>query len=873
MAELTRNFTSFNAGELSPKLDARVDISKYQNGCREMKNCIAGIYGEAERRMGLEYIAGTKTNSKKSRLIEWEFSSTTVFVLEFGDQYIRFYSSRAQVESGGSPYEISTVYTEDELFDLQFTQINDVAYITHPDHPVQKLTRIANTNWTIAEAEFNVPPMLDENISTTTITPSGTTGSITLTASTSIFESGHVGSYWRVAHLRESNFVEQNITSAATSSTIPILGEWNVRTYGVWNADILIQRSLDGGSTWNTIRKFSGKEDRNVDSVGTQDFEALFRVKIENYSAPGTAGATTPRVVIEAVDNYIYGLAKVTAYTSGTQVTATVITDFYATTASIYWQEGAWSDVRGYPRAVTIYNQRIVYGGTEYRKQTVWGSVTGDYENFLYGSGDTDAFSFTIGSKRSQTILWFVAQKALMIGTTSGEWAMMGGADNDPITPTSVQVYPQSEHGSSTIAAKLVGDVVLFVQRNDRKIRELTFSFEKDKYVAPDMTTLANHITKSGIVQIAAQQLPINILWAVTTDGRLLSMTYEREQDVVGWTEHTTDGFVESVAVAFGDPNDEVWCVVRRNIQGGDKRYVEAMKPAFEPDEGDAKEDAFFVDSGLTFTASDTALEVSLITTDQVGSVGGVYTYEILVTTNTVHGLTDGDVINITGTRVFGALGEFAVEVETTSRVRLLKATLEGDTGPYTSATDGTGDYYTFNSALASLPSFPYPGSYVTKAVKTISGLDHLKEKEVSILADGSVHRPLTVDVSTGSIQLDNAASVIHIGLPYTSRIKPMRLDVNPTTGVSQGMKKRITEIHARLLHSLGLIVGDGETMDEVTFRSAGDLMDNSPPLFTGDKEIPFDGGYDYAGDIVIEQTQPLPMTVLGITAKYEVTG
>ncbi len=873
MAEQLRNFTSFNAGELSPKLDARIDIAKYQNGCRELKNCIAGLYGEAERRMGLEYIAGAKNNDRKSRLIEWEFSSTTVFTLEFGHNYIRFFSSRAQVLSGGSPYEISTVYTEDEIFDLQFTQINDVAYITHPDHPVQKLTRIANTNWTIADVEFNVPPMLDENITTTTITPSGTTGSITLTASAATFEAGHVGSYWRVAHLRESNFVERNITANATSSTIPILGDWNVRTYGVWSADILIQRSLDGGSTWNTIRKFSGKEDRNVDSVGEQEFEALFRVKIENYAAPSTAGATTPRVVIEAVDNYIYGLAKITAFTSSTVVDATVITDFYATTASTYWQEGAWSDVRGYPRAVTIYNQRIVYGGTNYRRQTVWGSVTGDYENFLYGSGDTDAFAFTIGSKRSQTILWFVAQKALMIGTTSGEWAMMGGADNDPITPTSVQVYPQSEHGSSTIAAKLVGDVVLFVQRNNRKIRELTFSFEKDKYVAPDLTTLANHITKSGIVQIAAQQLPINVLWAVTTDGRLLSMTYEREQDVVGWTEHTTDGFVESVAVSFGDPNDEVWCVVRRNIQGGDKRYIEAMKPAFDPDEGDLKQDAFFVDSGLTFSASDSLLEISGVSADLVGNVGSVYTYEILVTTNGAHGLTDGDMITISGQNIFGIVGEHAVDVETTSRVRLLKPSLEGDTGPYTSATDGTGDYFTFNSDLASLPNFPLPNSFLSKAVKTISGLDHLKGEEVHILADGAVHRPLTVDVSSGSIQLDTAASVVHVGLPYTSRIKPMRLDVNPTTGVSQGQKKRITEIYARLLNSLGLMVGDGETMDEVTFRSAGDPMDDSPPLFTGDKEISFDGGYDYAGDIVIEQTQPLPMTVLGITAKYEVTG
>jgi hypothetical protein len=766
--------------------------------------------------------------------------------------------------SGGSAYEVTSPYTEDQIFELQLAQLNDVGRITHPNHPPAKLTRGPAEVWTLAYIQFLNPPVLDENTSTITITPSATSGAITLTASAPLFDAGQTG-YFRIGYLREASFEESIINANKTATGLPIIGDWNLRTYGVWSADILIQRSLDGGTTWDTIRKFSGKFDRNVDSVGEQSFEAKLRVKIENYAAPAVSGATTPRVVLEAVDAYIWGTVHIGGFTSSTVVSATVLTPLYATTATTIWAEGAWSLLRGYPRAVTVYEQRVLYGGTTYRRQTIWGSAVDDYDNFIYGTGDTDAFAFTMAAKRQQTILWFAAQKALMVGTTSGEWAVRG--DNDSaLTATSVKVSPQSEHGSATIAAQLVGDVVLFVQRNGRKIRELTFSFERDKYVAPDLNTLAEHITKSGIVQIASQQLPINVLWACTTDGKLLSMTYEREQDVVGWSEHTTDGFVESVAVTFGPIDDEVWCVIRRTIGGTAARYVEVLKPRFNPDEGDTKVDAFFVDSGLTYEG-ESPIDIGAVVPTSIGSAGSIYTYRVRIVVTAVHGLSDGDVVVLTE-MPYGLDGEYAVDVITTTIFDLLKIVNEGTTGPYSSSYPDGGDFYVFTQGVG-MPTINYQG-VMTKAVRTISGLDHLEGESVQILGDGAVQANKTV--TAGVIVLDNAVRKAHIGLQYTSTIKPMRLDVNPTSGVMQGMVKRITKIWARLQDSLGLSVGDGVTMDDVVFREDETAMDSSPSLFTGDKEIPFDGNFDYAGDIVITQDQPLPMTVLGITAEYEIT-
>lgn len=644
-----KSIVSFNAGELSPLLDARVDIEKYSNGCRQLQNAIIETYGAARRRSGTEFIAEAKYHDKPCRLIDFQFSTTTTFTIEVGHQYLRFFSNGAQVLSGGSPYEVSTPYDEADLFEIQYAQINDVAYLVHPDYPVQKLSRIADTNWTLAAVEFLTPALLDENLTDTTITASATSGSVNLTASAAIFQADHIGSYWQLAHLREATSEEVEIIDAVawltatayvkwdtvtqagtryvcledhTSGTFAtdlgagkweavtyyqvtppmrILGDWELNTYSIWTADIYLERSTDEGVTWERIRKWSGKDDRNVNATGSQDTEAWLRVVVENW-VTGTAGTTTPRVTLEAVDAYIYGIVKITGYTDTTHVAATVITDLESTDATKVWREGAWSDVRGYPRTVTIYEQRMCFAGSNYQPQTVWGSVTGDFENFKTGSDDTDSFAYTIGAQERNAIQWMVAQKALLIGTSGGEWSMQAGSQDQPLTPTNVLVRRQSNYGSRALNANLVNDVVLFIQRQGRKVRELTYSFEKDGFVAPDMTLLSEHITDGGIVQTAFQQQPRSILWVVTSDGTLAGMTYERDQNVVGWHRHVTDGTFESVATIYGSADDEIWLVVNRTIGGSTKRYIERINPVQWTD----LEDAFYVDSGLSYDGSAT---------------------------------------------------------------------------------------------------------------------------------------------------------------------------------------------------------------------------------------------------------------------------
>jgi hypothetical protein len=184
MARVAVQLTNFTGGELSPRLDGRNDLAKYASGCSTLENLVVYPHGSAARRPGTNFVAEVKDSTKKTRLIPFEFSTTQTYMLEFGNQYIRFYKDNGQILSGGSAYEISTPYLEAELFDLKFAQSADVMYICHPNHEVEKLSRTGHTSWSLTDVDFTKGPFLDPNTTGTTLTPSNAaTGSRTITAS------------------------------------------------------------------------------------------------------------------------------------------------------------------------------------------------------------------------------------------------------------------------------------------------------------------------------------------------------------------------------------------------------------------------------------------------------------------------------------------------------------------------------------------------------------------------------------------------------------------------------------------------------------------------------------------------------------------
>jgi len=580
-----RDQLNFNGGEISPLLFRRYDLDVFGRGCRQMQNMIPRKYGNAEKRNGTQYIASTKYGSGKSaRLVTFSYSTDVVFFLEFGDRYIRFFTDGGIVMKDGAPYEIVSPYDEDTIGDIDWKEINDVVYITHPLIAPQKLARYADDNWTITPIEFDEPPFMPLNVTDTTITPSAEYGNCTLTASAPLFDQKHVGSYWKIGVKAASRKARDPITCNGVKPFIRVKGKFTFSTCGTYAATIVLQRAYEAATlVWEDVYTYESAKDKNFETEIEQTDElALWRAKIENFS--GYEGEV-PYVTLEAAEEYIYGTAKVLSVSSSTVANVFIYDRMYSSgEATKIWYEGAWSDYRGFPRSCCLFQQRMVYAGTTYQPQSVWGSVIGDYENFTYGTLDDDAFMHEIGSDERLFVMWMTAHNnSLLIGTSSAEYVLQGSnAGDDPVTPSNVQIKRQCSIGSARIRPIHAGGAVLHVQRDAEKLYELTYSLSTYGYDDNDITQFAEHIMRGGVKAMAFQRQPDPIVWVVRNDGVLLSCIYDASQKVVAWARHVTQGIVEDVVVGYGKTaGDEVWLVVTRTLGDGSKgRYIERIYPS-----------------------------------------------------------------------------------------------------------------------------------------------------------------------------------------------------------------------------------------------------------------------------------------------------
>ncbi|MEW5725320.1 MAG: ubiquitin-activating E1 FCCH domain-containing protein, partial [Thermodesulfobacteriota bacterium] len=657
--------TNFTAGELSPRLEGRVDISKYANGCRQLENFIVHPHGGATRRSGFRYIAGVKDHGKKVCLIPFVFSVVQAYILEFGHYYLRVYMDQGQVLSGGAPYEISTPYSEADLGGIKFCQSADVMYLVHRSYAPRKLSRTGHTNWTLATVSFGAQVDPPTGLAATLVgSGSGTTHQYVVTSLTSEqFESVESG-------------------AASTSGPDPLSTSNYVRL--TWTA-------ASGGAEYNVYKNRNGVYGKIGRAIGGTFYDK---------------GETAPDYLTTPPD-----------------------------------PNDPFTGAGDYPSAVTFYEQRLCWAGTNNEPMTLWLSKTGDYENLDRSSParDDDSCKFTLNADQINLIRWLVPSRLLLIGTAGSEWHL-GGAGGGPVTPTSVEARRETLHGSADLQPVIVGNIVIFLDRAGRKVREFVYNLDMDGYAAPDLSILAEHLTRTNrIVEWAYQQDPHSIIWCVRDDGMLLGLTYQRDHQVVAWHRHVTAGEFESVAVIPGGTRDEVWVAVRREINGETRRFVELLEGEFTPEveAGEADTvDAFFVDSGLSH--------------DEPRPISGASQTDPVVISAAAHGFTAGDRVKIVGVQGM---------VELNGR-QYLVASPGTDTFAL-SSTDGTPVDGTSFSAYRS-------GGEARKMVDTLSGLEHLAGEEAAILADGAVHPSRTV-TSGGALTLDYPAAVAHAGLPYQS--------------------------------------------------------------------------------------------------------
>ena len=349
------------------------------------------------------------------------------------------------------------------------------------------------------------------------------------------------------------------------------------------------------------------------------DSKSTFWVPDDDFMKRSLIAATANLFRSADVGKYIRihgGLIKITAYTSATEVKGEILKELTAVTETASWtlESAVWNATNGYPSCGTFFEERLILAGSPAYPETIWGSVVGDYENHTPGVDDSDAYEFTVTGREVSEISWIEPDEYLLIGST-GKISRLGPDDTgQALTPLNVIAKRQIPWGTADIMPVAVDNAVLYVQRSGfddsrgLSLGELTWTWEKEKYVAPDLTLLAEHITGTGIKGMAFQRKPHTILWCYTVAGALIAMTYIRDQDVIAWHKHPIDGTIESLSAIPGDGYTEIWAIVNRTINGATVRNVEIMAPLFNDSAADYISNkglnAFFVDSGTTYNGA-----------------------------------------------------------------------------------------------------------------------------------------------------------------------------------------------------------------------------------------------------------------------------
>lgn len=532
-----------------------------------------------------------------TRMVRFEFSSTVAYMIEMGNLFASFFFDGALLDGDGAP--IATPYLEADLPELNFKQAGDVIWITHPEYATRKLSRTSVTTFSLDEVIFTKGPflirndILEDDDVTMKYTGTLTVDAVgTLISSSAHFLAGHIGALFELTHPRIADDAKTSTTGSSASSLLDVKDNWTFNTHGTWTGTVEIRRT-QGSNAEEVFRTFIASGDRNIQFTSTErDDNVQYRIVPDGaMSSAFSADLTNNSSTTE-------GIVRIDSITSTTEAVCTVLALMGGVTAdtTLRWAEGAWSGVQGYPKSITFFNDRAVYAG----KQSGWLSEVGDYEDFGEGLFDADPFSILLNT--GNEIMWVdTVDNVIVFGTTGNPWTLQSNKVGTVLTPTNFTIDEQSGFGSADIQGIKINNAIIFVDFVSKKLMEFGFNANLQKYVANEITVLAEHMTAtSTITWISHQQHPESIIWFGMADGTLHSFTYQRDQNVLAYANHPTDGDVRSGAIIPGSTEDEIWFSTERDISGGVVTCIERMTTRRVTDE----DDSHYVDCGVIYDST-----------------------------------------------------------------------------------------------------------------------------------------------------------------------------------------------------------------------------------------------------------------------------
>tara|TARA_R100000353_G_scaffold53179_1_gene42517 strand:+ start:1465 stop:3996 length:2532 start_codon:yes stop_codon:yes gene_type:complete len=839
------NYTqAFNAGEISRKMDGRNDLEVYKTGCRDLDNFFVLPQGGVERRAGTEFIqfAGTD-GTNPARMIEFDFSSDIRFVIELGTDYAKVhYTDDLGVDQVVNVTETDNInYTTAELRQIQFNRKYDTLILTCSTKETMILTRDTITpTFSIKEIDYVYPPLMEKNITSTTLDlNNGAIGatSVTVTASADLFDSGHENSIWAIDHIRsasEKEISESSLNGTSTNILDVSFSNWAFETSGNWNAEVVIHRSIDGGTfiPYIVIGNTTGGTQRNFKYASSVPEGKNTKLKV-------VTSGSLDEYSLEADNIYHKGLIKITSVTDATTATADIVSMVQGgaadPTATIHWSEGAFSTYRGFSPASEFFENRLWLAGSKDQPADIFASVFSEIFNFLSGTLSTDAIKRTIDSPEEPK--WLESKRYLFLGT-AGTAVSIRSADRDSlITQTNITTLVENAYGSAALQAEVANDVIIYVQRDGLKLRELVYAQGEDTFVGNDLNLISEDITDSGVVEMFVQKEPNQFVWCIKENGDACVLTYERGQQVRGWGRVNTDGKFFSAAAIHDSGEDVVWACIERN----GKYCIEKFHTRKDLD--------WYVDSGKTVDNS--ALSFSDITLTLSGSSPN---QKFTFVQSSTSGLNADDVIKVSGLTAIPELNNKVFKIiADSSNFKLVQVGTTTEIRPPFETSNTT---YTVS---------------IKKVTNTVTGLSHLNGKTVQVVVDGSYHSDQTV--AGGSVTAEYGNKLI-AGLPYTSTLRPMPIEPSLYQKLSQSRVKAIAKIIVRFFKTKGAKVGEaGRQLTTFPVVDTQDPTGQIIELKTGQQRFFVGSDYEREKLIEVRQDLPYPMTVLSIASHVNAEG
>lgn len=865
MPRFKHAFNNFAAGELSPQAQGRTDSEQYKSGLAIEENMITYPTGGARRRPGTLFVKS--------------YSSTR------GSALIPF------------------VYSQDEsyLVVLRETFTSTIEIIPQPssfgDLPIVPYT--SGSGVTVGNELISYPAIPWKSVG-------GGAG---------------VHDWENIAHAQSADrmwlvhpYMFPAVLSRTAQNTFTLLRYDDNSLYATPTDQVKAIPFRDANITSNTLRV------RTITTAGNtcvlESIEPLRRFFTNEYYK--ITNSVTPNT----------GVVKVLSAGLST-CSAVVVVAFDTTAASTIWARSAWggasgdtadadNPLPGYPRSVAFFQGRILYGGSLEFPDTVWASESFNYFRLLnqtlahwtdasqLQTGNAAAMKLQIASDKVNEIQWMVpSADVVAIGTAGDEFSFGAGDPATGFGPSNYKIERQSGYGSNRARAVFCDNMVVYSQRDGRSVKGFIFDQDIQSFKSAGLNDYSNHFVplrtreinevpyaNSGAyggsrerpsVQQMVYQPSIGVVWFCDTYGGWFGLTINRQEKIASWHYHKLGGSHETfagneigggpktrslaVTPSPGGNGDLLWMLADRVVDGSVKTFLEYMPPEYlEPS-----------------IAEDGVYPLDDLETDQFEWLKPVFTdastYRRLTTILEERQTLAGSSVDISSDHITigGSVPSWwnGIPVVYYTDSGSLLPLVSGTTYYVVNRTVGASQDAAGNDTLALATSrggaainfTSASGNFVLVPLATSQWpVPHLKGQVVKALGDGGYLGQYTVS-SSSVVSLSDSASQTIIGLPYTHKLKSVRPEAGSLFGMSQGDVKRIDQVTIRFDRTIACKYGRNEddTLIDINFRNNTQAMDSVTEMFTGDKKLEFQQGYDRDAYFYLEGSDPLPCSVVGI--------